>query len=251
MTGPVATRTSFLRRRFNPEEPELMDRPGALDAEWRRDLANLRSLNRYFGSYRIVRWFLRPRWCRGRRTRILDLATGSADVPAMIADDARAQGMDVAIDAVEKHPATLAAAREHLGGRYPEIALHHGDVRSFDRGPGRGGGYDLVLCSLALHHFSEDDAVAILQNALAWARADGGSVLVADLERSLWCAAGVYAITATVYREPMTVTDARMSVHAAFTKEELCRLARRAGWGERVRHRRFLVGGRQAIWIDT
>ena len=66
-----------------------MDRPDASPAELDAALRSLRGLNRYFGSYRVVLHFI-ERWMkRGGRQRVLDLATGSADIPRLVADHAR------------------------------------------------------------------------------------------------------------------------------------------------------------------
>ena len=47
-----------------------MDRPQPVSAALISDLENLRTLNRYFGSYRLIRFFLR-RWIRpGDKLRI-------------------------------------------------------------------------------------------------------------------------------------------------------------------------------------
>src|SRR5215210_6942049 len=73
--GSVFSRFSFRRmskRQFVAAEPELMDRPNAAPAEIEAALSSLRGLNRYFGSYRVVRRFLR-RWIRPRDDlRVLD-----------------------------------------------------------------------------------------------------------------------------------------------------------------------------------
>ena len=70
-----------MKRRSDPTIPELMDRAQPVSAELKADLHNLRKLNRYFGSYRLVRHFLR-RWVKtGDRVRMIDLATGSGDIP--------------------------------------------------------------------------------------------------------------------------------------------------------------------------
>ena len=106
--------------------------------------------------------------------------------------------------------------------------------------------YDMVLCSLALHHFSNDDAVRVLQKIrdLSAAR-----ILVADLRRARWLSCAVYFVTATTYRDEMTKTDARLSAARAFSFLEMRNLAERAGW-KNFGHRKFAVG-RQAIWMDS
>lgn len=223
-----------------------MDRPSPLNEEWRQDLANLRSLNRHFGAYRIVRWFLGRRLRALQSCRILDLATGSADIPREIVAMARKAGVRVEIDAVDRHPATLEDAAALCAG-IPEIRLREGDIREVAGGGAfdwMGGGYDFVLCSLALHHFAPDDAVEILRGMR---RLAGRAALAADLVRSPAAVAGIYFITATVYRDPMTVADGRASALAAFSRAEFEGLARAAEWGD-WHYRRFLYGRQAMVW---
>ncbi len=229
-----------MKRSFNPAEPELMDRPQPVTPELASDLRNLRKLNRYFGSYRLIEHFLR-RWIQPRsRMRILDLATGSGDIPRLIVDYARTAGADVMVDAVDQQPSTLEIARS-LSGDYPEIEFVEGDVLSF----GESGGYDLVLCSLALHHFEEAAAVQLLRRCHDLSRR---YILVSDLRRGLLATIGVYVLTALIFREPMTRTDARLSAERAFSFREFRSLAERAGW-KNFGHRKFALA-RQAIWLE-
>jgi hypothetical protein len=99
------------KRQFEPSEPELMDRPDASPEDLDAALRSLRGLNRYFGSYRIVSIFL-ERWMkRGDKLRVLDLATGSADIPRLVADHARRVGAEVEIVAVDFQESTIETAR--------------------------------------------------------------------------------------------------------------------------------------------
>jgi len=145
-----------MKRSFNPAEPELMDRPQPVTAELASDLRNLRQLNRYFGSYALIEHFLRRWLLPGTRMRILDLATGSGDIPRLVVDYARKVGAAVTVDAIDQQSSTLQIGRD-LSASYPEITFIEGDVLSFG-----DGSYDLVLCSLALHHFDEADEVHLL-----------------------------------------------------------------------------------------
>ena len=103
-----------------------------------------------------------------------------------------------------------------------------------------------MFCSLALHHFSESDATKVLRRCRKMATR---AVLVADLERGWTAAAGVWLMTAVLYREPMTKFDARLSVRRAFSHDEFAALARAAGWSG-FEHARFPIA-RQAISLET
>jgi len=217
-----------------------MDRPQPVSAELEVDLLNLRKLNRYFGSHRLIEHFL-ERWIKpGSQLRILDLATGSGDIPRLIVDFARSVNAKVTVDAVDQQAATIEIARK-LSASYPEIEFIEGDVLTFAREP-----YDIVLCSLALHHFSEDDAVALLKRCRALSCQH---VLVSDLRRGWLATAGVYLLTALLFREPMTRIDARLSAERAFSFAEFRSLAERAAW-KNFGHARFAFA-RQAIWLES
>jgi len=229
-----------LKRRFDPAEPEWMDCPQPVSEELMADLRNLRALNRFFGSYRLVRYFLR-RWLQPNdKVRVLDLATGSGDIPRLVAGFARRVGASVTIDAVDFQASTIEIARR-LSQGFPQIEYHRADILEF----GEPGSYDLVLFSLALHHFSAEDAVKLLRRARELSR---GNVLVADLRRSRLAKLGIVLLTTLFFREKMTRNDARVSIERAFSFRELDELARAAGWTQ-YGHRRFRFA-RQAIWLE-
>ncbi|MGI8821137.1 MAG: methyltransferase domain-containing protein [Chthoniobacterales bacterium] len=228
-------------RRFAADEPELMDRPDAAPAELEAALQSLRGLNRYFGSYRIVSHFLQRWMKRGDRLRVLDLATGSADIPRLVADHARRVGAAVEIVAVDFQPTTVEMA-ERASVAYPEISCVCADVLTFTTEEP----FDIVICSLALHHFSDEDAVTLLRRAREVSRR---YVLVSDLRRGPLVRIGVYFLTALIFRDRMTREDGRTSAARAFSFRELRELATRADW------RSFGAGkfrfARHAIWLEA
>ena len=229
-----------MKRRFDPAVLEIMDRPQPVSPELERDLEQLRQLNRWFGSYRLVSFFMR-RWIMpGARMRIVDLATGSGDIPRLLVDFARRIGAQVTVDAVDQQASTLEIARS-LSSDYPEISYHAANVLEFES----SYGYDVALCSLVLHHFSGDDAVKLLQRCRALSKR---FVLVSDLRRGILLQMGVHMLTAVIFREPMTRFDARLSAQRAFSFREMHELAARAGW-KNFDHKKFRFA-RQAIWLD-
>lgn len=230
-------------RFFDPATPELMDVPQPASAELAVDLRNLERLNRWFGAHRLLRPFL-ARWLRpaadGRPLRLLDLCTGGADLPRLMAAEARRLGVPVAITAVDFQPGTVELARRWCAD-WPEIDVVQGDARTFGAD---GQTWDYAFTATALHHFSAADAAAVLARMRTLTTR---GALAADLRRGPTLTAGVWAMTATLMREPMTVADARTSARAAWSFAEFGALAQRAGW-EGFSHARFPVG-RQGVWI--
>jgi ubiquinone/menaquinone biosynthesis C-methylase UbiE len=228
-----------MRRAFDEAKPELLDTRQPVNRKLEASLESLRVLNKYFGAYSLVRHFMR-RWLEtGRTYRMLDLATGFGDIPRMIVTWARRHGVSVKIDAVDRQPATLEIARRASTG-YPEIHYVRADARNYCDAMT----YDVVCCSLALHHFSELDALKVLRRACELSH---DKVLVSDLERTWFTWACVQAVTTVAARDAMTRHDAKISVRRAFSYRELGDLAQQAGW-RNFGHARF-VPARQAIWM--
>ena len=207
-------------RRFDPLVPEIMDRPGNEEKLLRADLRVLEDINRFLGGYRIplhYLWkFLDPLQSAKALT-ILDLATGAADVPRAIATWARAQLVKVEITAVDGNPEILRIARENAAD-WPEIHVEQQD--------------------LALHHFSEADAVAILRSINHIAR---GGWIINDLRRNR-LAIGLSKLMAhTIITNPIARFDAPASCERAFTIAEWRAMATRAGMDHFTisRHRFF------------
>ena len=229
-----------MKRSFDPAVLEMMDRPQPVLAELERDLVRIRQLNRWFGSYRLVLGFIR-RWIRpDEKLRVVDLATGSGDIPRLIVDYARQISAKVEIDALDWQPATLEIARK-LSVNYPEISYHEANILEGNS----IAAYDIALCTLALHHFSNEDAVRLLRRCREVSKR---LVLVSDLRRSFSLVAGVYLLTTLIFRERMTRYDARLSAIRAFSFSEMRDLAMRAGWKD-FGHKRFRFA-RQAIWLE-
>jgi SAM-dependent methyltransferase len=236
----VGTNLLVPTRKFDDAMIEMMDRPQPVSAELLGDLENLQKLNRYFGSYTLIRYFLRRWFVPGIPVTAIDLCTGFGDLPRFVVDWCRANDVRVQIAAVDFQSATLELARERSRS-YPEIAFAVSDVFNF----APASPVDFVFCSLALHHFADDAAIRLLKRARSMAKR---GVLVADLERSDIGIAGIYLLTSCMFREPMTRFDARLSFRRAFSFSEMRRLASAAGW-RRFGHRRFAVC-RQAIWLE-
>ena len=159
----------------------------------------------------------------------------------MMAAWARKQGVRLRIEAVDANPTILRIASQ-TSEDYPEITFTSGNALTF----GGDTKYDLVHCSLALHHFSDSDAVTVLQRCNDLSRRD---VLVTDLERSYFTRIAVRTANTLLLHGRMTREDGDTSARRAFSFRELSELAWRAGW-RNFTHRRCLFC-RQAIWMQA
>ena len=207
------------------ETGELLDQAGHDPAELAANLRDIRRVNRLTGGTRTTLRHL-PRLLASvpadRDATILDLATGSGDIPLAIVRWARRRGRRVHIVASDVSPEVLAAAARHLAG-CPEVALARYDARAV---PQPDKSFDVVLCSLALHHFAPDDAVLVLREMDRLAR--HGFVLN-DLRRGVPGYVAAWAAARLATRNRLTRHDAPLSVLRAYTPDELRALLDQAG----------------------
>jgi len=213
------------RRRFDPAVPEMMDRPGNDPAMLRDDLRNLRIINKFFGGLRAIETSILPilrNIDSGSSVEILDLATGSADQPIHVMKLARKLKREIRITAIDKNPLMISEAAERVRS-YPEISLMERDILDL---PFAEKSFDIVLCSLALHHFSRSDAVKILKEMNRLSR---HAFVVNDLNRTRRGAFTTWLYTHLTSLNPITLNDSYLSVLRAFTRDELESMAFEAG----------------------
>jgi SAM-dependent methyltransferase len=207
-------------------DKELMDLPGKSVDLFIDDLRHLRQFNRYLGGSRSVIKGLESLVGAKNVTRlsILDVGTGSADIPRAIVRWARGKAVDVKIVAIELD---AIAAHEALiqTQDYSEITVIRGDGAN---APFHAGRFDVVIASQLLHHFSESDIVAMLRT---WSGLAREAILISDLIRHRLAYHGIGLISKLLTRNVMTRVDAPLSVRRAYTLQEWRALFQRAGIG--------------------
>ncbi len=226
---------------------EMIDNPDSDPGMLREDLANLRTINKWFGGYSGLRLGINAveaRIPKDQAVRILDLGTGSADHLPILLRRLRKKRKDVTIVGMDKQPQILSVARERTAEEMG-IEIVEGDIRE----PGYPDlSFDIVTASLVLHHHSFDDCVTIVKEMK---RLSKYGVVVNDLQRS-WLGAGVtWGFTHAFMCNPMTLHDSTLSVLRAFTWDELSTIAKQAGLARHAIFRhpmfRFILVG----WTDA
>jgi 2-polyprenyl-3-methyl-5-hydroxy-6-metoxy-1,4-benzoquinol methylase len=229
-------------------QPEIMDGPG-LDAEAHHQALNgIARINRISSSAGIL-WPPIRDLCRTRRkagdtrpVRVLDVATGGGDVPVGIWQRAKQKGLQLEVAGCDFSPLAIEHAKQTAKNAGADVSFFQLDLLNEPIPTG----YDVITCSLFLHHLNEVQALQVLGKMRD---AAGSLALVNDLARGWrgWLAA--YLGSRILSRSPVVHVDAPLSVEGAFTPEEALDLARRAGWNEAgVRRQfpfRFLLTGRR------
>lgn len=238
--------SSNLRQRHL--QPEIMDKPGLDPNDHRQALEGIARINRISASPRIlwppVRDLARLRRKAGdtRPLRVLDVATGGGDVPSGLWRLGQRKGLPVEVAGCDFSPVALEYARATAARLQADVQFFQLDLLT-DPIP---QGYDVITCSLFLHHLDEEQAVTVLRKMR---EAAGTLALVNDLARGKlgWWAA--YFGSRLLTRSPMVHVDALLSVEGAFTPDEALAVAHKAGWdGAEVRRKfpfRFLLSWRR------
>ena len=152
---------------------------------------------------------------------VLDVGTGSGDVPRHIADWAEKRGITASIKGIDLSHTTIHYARRR-STRWERLEF---ELRNLFDLPDNEQ-YDVVHASLVLHHFQGREAVEALEKMYRLAR---WGVVVNDLQRHLVPWVGLRLGLPLVTRNRLVRHDGPLSVLRGFTRRELLRLARQAG----------------------
>lgn len=200
---------------------ERLDAPRHDGPTLERSLDHVAAVNRWLGGRHALVRALAGRLSDG--AAVLDIGTGSADLPRAIARWARRRGRTVTITAVDVHPQIAAvAARRTEGEPAIQVAAANGL-----RLPFANAAFDIAMLSMTLHHFDGDAQLRVLAEM---ARVVRRWLFVGELHRNRPSYLGARLLAATVWRrDPLTRHDGPMSVLRAFRPDELRSLAERVG----------------------
>jgi 2-polyprenyl-3-methyl-5-hydroxy-6-metoxy-1,4-benzoquinol methylase len=216
---------------------ELLDDPAPM-AELAESLRDVERLNALFAGRRVTLNGVQRLLAEVDPTRpitVLDVGTGSADIPRALVRWARKHRRGVRVIAMDLDASVLQVAAGTTAA-YPEISLVRGDALAL---PVRSESVDIVISALVLHHLEPADAAAFL------AEMDGAArigFVVNDLTRGRLALAAVWIATRLLARSAMSRHDGPLSVKRAYTRDEMRALAEKAGIVD-------LAVGRHLFWM--
>lgn len=205
-------------------QEEMLDAGEGTDQDVAHSLSDLRRINRLLGGRRVIMRALSS-FLDGadhQKISLLDVGTGSADIPMEVAAECRGRGLESFIAAVDISERNLRVSRSRLNVS-EEIHLVQGDSLKL---PFASRSFDFVTASLFLHHFADDDVVRLLAD---FARIAKRAVIINDLVRNLVPYYFTRVAGPILAWSFLTRNDAPVSVLRGFTPDEMKSLAARAG----------------------
>ncbi len=213
---------------------ELLDTGEVPDRETFRSLSDMRRINRIFGGRRLLLEGVASAVARSglRRFSVLDIASGSCDLPLAILDWAERHGFDARVFALEYRHRHLTLFHSELS-LHPRLLLICGDAL---HPPLPDRSFDFITCCNFLHHLAESEAQQLLALMKRLARQ---AFIISDLERH-WFPYSFFRLTSRWFTDTaVSRVDGATSIGQAFQKAEMEQTARGAGIREFVVNRRW------------
>jgi 2-polyprenyl-3-methyl-5-hydroxy-6-metoxy-1,4-benzoquinol methylase len=218
---PMLFLDSVNRRRL---QPELMDQPDLEPERLHKALLGLERINWFSRSAHILWPAINAAATNAGLSTLslLDIGTGAGDIPIRIWRKARRAGFDLQIAGCDQSRRSIDFARKRAEKYTASVSFFQHDVIA----NGIPGEYDVIMCSLFLHHLQESIAVEVLR---AMARSARRLVLVNDLARGKPGLLLALVATRMLTTSEVVHVDGPRSVEGAFTPREAQSLARGAG----------------------
>ena len=206
----------FIDTTYRSNKTEIMD-DFTMKGELMRDtLDKLGSINKWLGGNSItidgIKQLLKDQ-PKEKTFTIIDLGCGHGDILRLVADFGRKNGYKLQLIGIDANQDAIDYANE-LSVNYPEVSFKNEDIFSEEF---RAINYDIALTTLFLHHFKEDELLALLSNLSNNANM---GVVVNDLQRSKM-AYVLFKLLGIFISNYMIKQDGLTSILRAFKREDL------------------------------
>lgn len=191
---------------------EFLDRPECDATLAAASYRFMERVNRHFGGIRVALRFLqdmRRLQPPGSRLHILDIGSGSCDIPLALSHWATRHGHPLRFTCLEPAPHALAIARNRLA-EAQDLPIRLLQENAFAHSPQEP--YDCAMASMCFHHLKDEDILALLRRLRSFVRR---RILINDLRRS---APALLAARILAIGQPHGVRhDALLSIRRGFT----------------------------------
>ncbi|MDI6048907.1 methyltransferase domain-containing protein [Flavobacterium sp. XS2P24] len=213
----------FLNTKFRTDTLETMD-DFAMEGEILRDaLDKIAKINQLLGGNQLTLQGvqdLTSSISKSNEIVIVDVGCGNGDMLRTLADFGLKNKLKFQLIGIDANSFTISHAQQ-LSQNYPNISYRCEDI--FDTSF-KELKYDIVLCTLTLHHFKDNEIVDLLN--LFYANSAIG-IVINDLQRSA-IAYRLFQALCFVFRlNEMSREDGLTSILRGFKKEELIHFSKK------------------------
>ena len=202
-------------------EMEIMDDFTIEGALFRDTLDKLEIINRFLGGNSVTINGLKnllKNQSKNKTITIVDLGCGSGDILRDVAKFGRKNNYSFNLIGIDANLAAIEYAKE-LSKEYSELSFKTIDILSEDF---KKQSYDVVLCTLFLHHFKNEELISFLKTTTNKATI---GVVVNDLHRHK-LAYYLFKFIGFFIKNKMVRQDGLTSVLRAFKREDLENIAK-------------------------
>lgn len=207
----------ILNTQYRSTEPEIMD-DFAMEGEILRDaLDKIAKINQLLGGNLLTLrgvQDLMATFPQQMEISIIDVGCGNGDMLRTLADYGSKHQLNFKLIGIDANAFTINHASE-LSSNYPNISYRCEDVFGNDFAKLK---YDIVLCTLTLHHFKDDEIIVLMS---VFNDNSKIGIVINDLHRSA-LAYRLFQVLCFVFRlNRMSREDGLVSILRGFKKEEL------------------------------
>jgi 2-polyprenyl-3-methyl-5-hydroxy-6-metoxy-1,4-benzoquinol methylase len=207
----------FIDTTHRTQLPEIMD-DFDMQGEILRDaLDKIARINQLLGGNQLTLNGVKSLLSKNplnRKITIVDVGCGNGDMLRALADYANTNKLDVDLIGIDANKFTVDYAKE-LSLSYPNIKYSCEDIFEEHFSTLQ---YDIVLCTLTLHHFKDDEIIKLLKVFHANARL---GIVINDLQRSSVSYRLFQALCFVFRLNDMSREDGLISILRGFKKPEL------------------------------
>ncbi len=204
------------------EEAEIMDDFELKGEELEQTLNDLEKINKWLGGNKItldgIQTLLKDTPEKDV-IRIVDVGCGSGAVLREIANWGRTQKFDLKLIGIDANPYAVEIARRR-SDYYPEIKFEALNIFSEAYKQQK---YDIVLCTLTLHHFKNEEILELLN---IFKEQSNIGIIINDLQRSKTAYVLFQAFCKVFINNEIARKDGLTSILRGFKKKDLKKLSK-------------------------
>ena len=213
----------FISTKYRSEEPEIMD-DFAMEGEILREaLDKIAKINQLLGGNQLTLQGVQElvvKIPKGTEITIVDVGCGNGDMLRTLADYGIKHNFNFRLIGIDANNFTINHAQK-LSENYSNVSYRCEDV--FDKAFTELK-YDIVLCTLTLHHFKEDEILRLMTVFNANSRV---GIVINDLHRSAISYRLFQALCFVFRLNSMSREDGLVSILRGFKKEDLVRFSKK------------------------